>query len=230
MKTQVILAAGGTGVRLNADVPKPLALLGKKPLFIYALKVFERSRVIDSIIVVCPKAHRKQFVQAINKFGLSKVAQVVAGGKKRRISVYKGLQALDGDTDVVLIHDAARPFVRLALVNKAVRACYQDKALIVAVPVKPTIKRIDGKKGVVEATLDRRFLWEVQTPQIFQKDLILRAHAQLMDYEVTDDSALVEHLGHPVKVIKGSYDNIKITTPDDLILAEHILTIRKKRG
>ena len=146
------------------------------------------------------------------------------GGQTRQDSVYNGLQAISHDSDIVLIHDGARPFVTKEMIVRAVNEIKTCGAVIVAMPVKDTIKTV-GEDGFVMNTLDRELLWQVQTPQIFKKDLIIEAHerAKRLSLQATDDSRLVERLGEKVKVIRGSYENIKITTPEDIKIAEEIL-------
>jgi 2-C-methyl-D-erythritol 4-phosphate cytidylyltransferase len=228
LKTQAIVPAAGKGERFKSKIAKPLVLLNGKPLVVYALQVLERSSLIDSVILVAGKNNKKDFEKMVREYRLNKVAVVVVGGETRCVSVSNGLKVLDEDTDYVLIHDGVRPFVSRDLIEDAIRLCYREDAVITAVPVKPTIKRVNLKDFFVEATLDRRFLWEVQTPQVFKKEIILKAHAGPAREEATDDAYLVEKLGVPVKILKGDYRNIKITTPDDLLIAERLLNIKGK--
>jgi len=153
-----------------------------------------------------------------------KVRAVVAGGLKRSDSVKCGLKALSPDTEVVLVHDAARPFVDGVMIDRLLAILKKNKAAIVGVPVKFTVKRVDRKSLDIQATLARDLLWEAQTPQGFHKDVLVRAHALKYKEEATDDAILVECMGGKVKMVMGSYKNIKVTTPEDIILAKQFLT------
>lgn len=223
MKVQAVIPAAGLGVRLGSGTPKPLILLKDKPLFIHTLEIISKCLLIESIVVAVQKENISEFEEIISKYGISNISKVIAGGETRKESVFNGLEALDSDTDIVVIHDGARPLVSLQVLEKAIKICYEESAVIVAVPVKPTIKRINSEELYVESTLDRRLLWEAQTPQVFKKDVILRAHNEGKDLEATDDAFLVEMLGERVKVVEGEYSNIKITTQEDLLFAERIL-------
>lgn len=149
------------------------------------------------------------------------------GGQRRQDSCLNGLNALPSSADIVLIHDAARPFVRQGLITALIRKAQAKGAAIPGVPVKNTIKRVSGRTLFVDKTLERSLLWEIQTPQAFRKDLILAAYEKSANIDATDDAMLVERLKKRVSIVPGSYDNIKITTPDDLILAEAIAGKKK---
>jgi 2-C-methyl-D-erythritol 4-phosphate cytidylyltransferase len=230
MKTQVILAAAGDGVRLKTDTPKPFVRLQNKPMLLYSLEVFDRTAMIDSVLILTRADWLERCRDLIQKNGIQKVIDVLPGGKTRCESVRKGLDAVDADTKYVLIHDAARPLITQRLVEESLRVCYDEQAVILGVPVKPTIKKVRAKDNTVEATLDRGQLWEVQTPQVFRKDIILAAHAGADDLCATDDAFLVERCGHKVKVVRGDYSNIKITSPEDLLLAELLLPTQRSSG
>lgn len=223
MKTQVIIPAAGTGIRLKSEVAKPLIPLNGKPLLVYSLEVFEKCSLVESIIVVGPEQYLSDFERVVQQYNFEKVSSVIAGGVTRCESVSCGLKALDKDTELVVVHDGARPLISLAIVEKAIQLCTREHAVIVAVPVKPTVKRVNPEDLCVEATLERRFLWEAQTPQVFRKDVLIKAHDTIKDSEVTDDASLVERLGEKVKVLEGDYTNIKITTQEDLRIAESFL-------
>ena len=223
MKVQAIIPAAGAGTRLKSKQPKPLILINEKPLFIYALQAMESCPVIDSVILVAGEKHLKVFEQLLKKFKLKKVKRLVAGGQTRCDSVKKGLAALDSDTEIVVIHDGARPLIKPSLISRAVKALGKEDAVIVGVPVKPTIKKIDPKDLYVQETLPRETLWEVQTPQVFKKEILLKSHELMLESHPTDDAALVEKLGVKVKMVMGDYQNIKITTQDDLALARMFL-------
>jgi len=224
MKTQAIIPTAGIGTRLKTDCPKPLVELCGKPICVHTLEVFEKSPSVDSVIFVGQKESLPQLEGFIDQYGLKKVCQVIAGGETRRDSVSIGLNALDNDTDIVLVHDGVRPLVSLKMIENAVALCGKWEACVAAVPIKPTIKKVNKKSLFVEETLDRQELWEVQTPQVFKKDILLKAHKQNRNSNSTDDAVLVEQLGIKVKVFPGDYRNIKITTQEDLLIAEAFLS------
>lgn len=224
MKTQAIIVAAGKGTRLKAKGPKPLVMLGKKPLLVYSLEAFAKCPLVDSIIVVTPKDFLKSFERVVERFGRKKRIFCVVGGKRRCDSVHRGLQALDEDTQCVAIHDGARPFLTEELLRRCILTACSKKAAIAAVPVKPTIKRVDKRSLSVVKTLDRSELWEVQTPQVFKREILLKAYKRLGKRTPTDDAQLVECLGVKPRVVLGSYQNIKITTDEDLTIAKSFLT------
>jgi len=223
MKTQVIIPTAGLGVRLQSDVPKQLVEINGKPIFIHTLLAVQECSSVDSIILVAQKYFVDRCKSLAEEYGLNKVKKIVAGGKYRRESVQKGIEELDEDTKVVVIHDGVRPLISSDTINEAISLCEKENAVIVAVPVKPTIKRINEASLYVEATLKRNELWEVQTPQVFKKDILIEAHNLDGDIDATDDAFLVEKLGINVKVLKGDYRNIKITTKEDIKIAEAFL-------
>ena len=223
MKTQAIIPTAGIGTRLKTDLPKPLVLLNDKPLFIHTLEAFEQSHLIDSIILVAHEEYTGEFERIIKQFRLQKINKIVVGGQDRCESVYKGLCVTDQDTEVVVIHDGARPLVNVQILDEAIKLCGDHQAVVVAVPVKQTIKRVDQKVLFVDETLNRDELWEIQTPQVFKKDILIKAHQQRKESNPTDDAHLVEKLGIKVKVLKGDYKNIKITTREDLSVAKALL-------
>ena len=192
-------------------------------MLLYSLEIFERSALIDSVIILTRDDWVQRCRDLIQQSGIRKVSAVLPGGKTRCESVRKGLEAVDADTKYILIHDAARPLITQRLVEESLRVCYDEQSVILGVPVKPTIKKVRVKDSTVEATLDRNQLWEVQTPQVFRKDIIMAAHAGTDDLCATDDAFLVERRGHKVKVVRGDYANIKITSPEDLLLGELLL-------
>ncbi len=227
MKTEVILAAGGQGTRLKASVPKSLVLLAGQPLLTFSLRIFESSPMVDGVVVVAPEPQLKDIEGIIQDLSFTKVRQVVPGGRRRRDSVARGLAVLEPETGLVAIHDAARPLISAELLDAAIKTAQKKAAVIVAVPVKPTIKQVNPQGMTVEGTLDRKLLWEVQTPQVFRKDIIIQAHQEFPHQDVTDDAALVEMTGQAVHVVLGDYRNLKITTPEDLITAEGLLASNK---
>ena len=227
MKIQVIIPTAGIGARLESDLPKPLVQLCGKPICAYVLDAFEKSPEIDSVILVGHKEKLSELKEIIRQYGFKKVAKVVAGGKTRCESVSNGLGVLDQDTDVVMVHDGARPLVSLQTIKDVVALCQDWDAVVTAVAVKSTIKRVDKNNMLVEQTLNREGLWEIQTPQIFRVDVLVKAHKENKINSPTDDASMVEQMGIKVRIAPGDYRNIKITTQEDLEIAE---TFLKSRG
>ena len=222
--TAIVLAAG-VGKRMNSKIQKQYMLLGGKPVLFYALDAFEKSRV-DEIILVVGKGEieycRKEIVE---KYKFHKVTKIVEGGKERYHSVYEGLKAID-TADYVLIHDGARPFINQQILVHAIEAVKQYQACVVGMPVKDTIK-ITTEDGFSKETPERKHVWMIQTPQCFSYSLIFDAYQKMLQNEdatITDDAMVLEKVkGLPVKMVEGSYRNIKITTPEDLLVAEAYL-------
>ncbi len=192
------------------------------PLILHPLRVFNDSPLVDEIALVVAPARVDEARRLVAERGLSKVRAVCAGGARRQDSVRAGLEALSR-CDWVLVHDGARCCVPPSLIEAGLEAVRESGAAIAAVPVVDTVKVVADQR--VQSTLDRSSLWAVQTPQVFRTDLLLEAHRCCQDL-VTDDAAMVERLGIPVRVFMGSYDNLKVTTPEDLLLAEAILRAR----
>jgi 2-C-methyl-D-erythritol 4-phosphate cytidylyltransferase len=211
-------------------VKKPYLEIAGKPILAYTLMVFQQCSLVEKILVVAAKGDEQRCAQdVIIPYGVDKADQVVTGGATRQESGFNGLQNLTSDTDIVIIHDAVRPFVTDKMIENTLKSAIKWGAATVAVPVKDTIKEVDDGNFVVK-TLDRRQLWTIQTPQIFRYDLILEAHLYARENQIraTDDAWLVEQLGlHRVKLVMGSYENIKLTTPSDLIMAEAIIESRR---
>jgi len=218
--TAIVLAAG-RGLRFKAKSFKPLVKINSKPIIIYSLKIISSHPRIKEIIVVVNTANSADIIRQIKKYRIKKIKGVVLGGRRRQDSVRHGLGAMASRTDLVLIHDGVRPFINGHYVSSLIREANRFGAAILGVPVKATIKTA-RKLNLIDKTLKRDSLWEIQTPQVFRKDLILEAYKKFKDTEVTDDAALVEKLSAKVKIVKGSYNNIKITTAEDLIFAEAI--------
>ena len=224
-----VVLAGGRGVRMGSRTPKQFLQLAGVPLLVHSLRVFEASQTIGEIILVVPEtemtACQNELVPA---FGLSKVSRVVSGGARRQDSVWNGLQAVDGRTAVVVIHDAVRPFVTEAMVQAVVDRARSHGAALVGIPLRDTIKRV-GTDGMIETTLDRQRLWSAQTPQAFNVELLREAHqsGQRAEADVTDDACLVERLGHPVSIVPGTADNMKMTRPEDLLIGEAIVAAKR---
>jgi 2-C-methyl-D-erythritol 4-phosphate cytidylyltransferase len=238
-----ILVAAGTGSRMGTQtVPKQFLCVCGVPILGHTLKKFSDSAPVDQIILVVRDEDRVLCENIIKENGIKKIAAIVKGGKERQDSVFHGLQHAHPHTDVVLIHDAVRMFVTEKIITRSIRDARQYGASVTAVPVKDTIKQVgtipiersepkvqrilahDGDLFVVK-TLERNALWQVQTPQAFQYHLIYAFHQKALELGIhgTDDAMLAEHFRHPVKIVPGSYRNIKITTPDDLLIAQAFL-------
>lgn len=228
MHVTAIVLAAGKGARFKSRSPKPLVKINSKPIIIYSLRALDRHPDIRDIIVVVNLQNAQGIISQIKQHNINKVCHVIRGGLRRQDSVYNGFKALNSNTDFVLIHDVARPFINKAMISSVINAAEKSGAAILGVPVKATIKEVRSSKfGVqsrisVKKTLNRDNLWEVQTPQVFDKALLLKAYNKFGNTDVTDDAALVEKLGKKVSVVMGSYNNIKITTPEDLVIAEVI--------
>ena len=220
MKVQVILVAAGSGTRLKASKPKALVLLNGQPLIWYSLKAFERSKLVSSVIVVAHPDHLASFRKVVDKASFKKVCAITPGGETRSDSVACGLCCVDKNTEVVMVHDAARPLITQKMIMDSLAVMGAQQAAIVAVPVKATIKKADPKNLFVTETLLRETLWEVQTPQTFRRNILDQAHQKKLCCDPTDDAMLVEKMGVKVKVVAGDYKNIKVTTAEDLALAK----------
>ncbi len=223
--TAVVLAAG-RGSRMNSDIQKQYLLIKGRPVLYYSLAQFQQCPFIDEVVLVTGREEidycRKEIVQ---KYGFTKVQKIVAGGKERYHSVYEGLKAA-GTCNYVYIHDGARPFLSREILERAHDGVRQYGACVAAMPVKDTIK-ISDAQGFADYTPPREQVWAVQTPQVFEYRLITEAYAELMEREepaVTDDAMVLETVtGQKAKLVWGSYENIKITTPEDLKIAEIFL-------
>lgn len=221
-KITAIVLAAGQGKRMGTRIAKQYLLLDGKPILYYALFAFEKSAVDEIVLVV--KDNEISFCkeEIIKKYGFTKVTKIVAGGEERYHSVYQGLKA-SSDTDYVLIHDGARPFLSQDMISRTIETVKKEKACVVGMPVKDTIK-IANEKLYATVTPNRKDVWMIQTPQAFSYNLILKAYEKIIDSDddmVTDDAMVLEKAEHiPVKLVEGSYYNIKITTPEDMKIAE----------
>jgi len=222
VKVSAIIPAAGLGLRFKSTITKPLVLVNGEQIIIRTLKNLDSHPLINKIILVFNSEDIPEVRELIKKKNIKKVTSVVEGGKTRKDSVKNGLRCLSKDTEFVLIHDGVRPFVDHQIITNVINAALKSNAAIVAVPVKSTIKKVDLEKHKVESTLNRDEIWEIQTPQVFKKELILQAYNNSEGIEASDDSFLVERLKQDVSLVEGSYLNIKITTPEDLILAQEI--------
>ena len=230
MKNRIIaiVLAGGKGKRMGASVSKQYLLINDKPVLYYSLKAFEESNV-DEIIIVAEKETTEYCrTNIVEKYNIGKVSSIIEGGAERYNSVHNGLKAIE-NADVntyVLIHDGARALISVEVINKTIESVIAKKAVVVGVPVKDTIKIVNAENMVVD-TPARESLWQIQTPQAFIYEEILAAYNKAISESVpgiTDDSMVMEYSGiRNVEVVMGEYENIKITTPDDLVYAKNIL-------
>ena len=230
--TAVILAAG-QGKRMGTKVQKQYLELEGYPVIYYTLREFQESEIIDDIILVTGAGQIPYCTtEIVEKYHFDKVRTVVEGGKERFHSVWNGLCALADRDGYVFIHDGARPFADGEILRRAYDAVREYRACVVGMPVKDTIKIAD-EEGFADETPDRRLVWQIQTPQVFEAELICRAYAALMaqeDIQVTDDAMVVEQtMDIPVRLVEGSYENIKITTPEDLEIARVFVNKRRRK-
>ncbi|WP_042353733.1 2-C-methyl-D-erythritol 4-phosphate cytidylyltransferase [Bacillus rubiinfantis] len=228
MTYEVIIPAAGQGKRMGAGKNKLLLELEGIPVLVHTIKVFEADAACTGITLAIHPHDEDGCRALVEHYQLDKVCGFVHGGKERQHSIYNALKTVKG-TGIILVHDGARPFIRRETIQRLVEQAEKAGATIVAVPAKDTMKKV--KNGVVESTVERESLWAIQTPQAFRADLLLKAYqkAAADNYIGTDDASLVERLGHPIAIVEGDYDNIKLTTPEDLYFAEAILKKRKSQ-
>jgi len=217
-----VIAAGGSSRRMDG-VDKIFTAVAGKPVLWHVLQVFQGCDAVDQVVVVLGEAGVERGLRLVEESGFSKVLGVCPGGQRRQDSVAEGLKRLER-CDWVVIHDGARPCLTVELVERGLKEARQTGAAIAAVPLRETVKVVDPEGGI-ESTPHRERLWAAQTPQVFRFDLIAGAYGNVSQ-EVTDDASLVEASGHKVRVYMGLYDNIKVTTLEDLALAETILRMR----
>ncbi|TAJ33229.1 MAG: 2-C-methyl-D-erythritol 4-phosphate cytidylyltransferase [Nitrospirae bacterium] len=229
-RTVAVVPAAGRGLRMGGHVPKQFLTLGGVPILVHSLRALEASSCVEAIILAVPEADREFCLREIvAPYGFKKVTKIVAGGAQRQDSVRHGLAAVDEEeVEVVLVHDAVRPFVTPDMVQRVVEAAARHGAAVVAIPMRDTVKQV-GADGLIEKTVDRGQLWLAQTPQAFRLARFQEAHrkADIDGFHGTDDVQLVERLGYPVAVVEGSGENIKITRPEDLAIGEAILAARQ---
>ena len=228
MKSVCIIVAAGTGSRMNSDRPKQFLEMEGHPLLYYTVKAWQESFISEIILVTSGGYLDFAKKDIVEKYGFNKVTKVITGGETRFDSVYQGLLACE-DADYVYIHDGARPCVDAGVIERAREGAEEYGACVSAVPVKDTIKVVD-KEGFAIDTPERSSLWAMQTPQAFKYDIVRKAYDALADKDrtgITDDAMVVEKSGAcKVKMVMGSYDNVKVTTPEDLRVVENII---KKR-
>ncbi|MBI4026600.1 MAG: 2-C-methyl-D-erythritol 4-phosphate cytidylyltransferase [Verrucomicrobia bacterium] len=234
--TSAIILAGGSSKRMGTGVDKLMIHMAGMPLLVHALLAFERCRDVDEIILVAREDRRSEYRELAAKHRVVKLISVIPGGIERQDSVWCGLQAISRNSEIVLVHDGARALVTAEIISRCAMAARQTGAAIPAARVKDTIKRAaslttargDEFRFKIEETLDRSHLWAAQTPQTFRTELLRKAYEPLVRARtiVTDDAMAVERLGHPVALVECDPLNLKITTPEDLLLAEAILSKR----
>lgn len=223
----VVIVAAGTGSRMNMGINKQFIKLEGKEIIAYTIEKFYNNSNIEDIVVVVKEDESEFFKKEIlDKYNFKNI-KIAYGGKERQDSVYNGLKSLDEKCDVVLIHDGARPFVSDKIIDNCIEEAKEHKAIVVGVPVKDTIKVIDSDKNIVD-TPNRSVLWAVQTPQTFDYNILIDAYKDAFKngFYGTDDAMLVERIGHKVKMVEGSYNNIKITTQEDLNVGSQILSVQ----
>lgn len=224
-----VVAAGGIGSRFGGSKNKQFVSLRGKPVLAWSLEALQSCELIHSIIIVVHENEISATRSMVKEYACSKVSQVVTGGRERQDSVYNGLKAANNATDIVVIHDGARPLVAPEIISEAILGLEGYDGTLTAVPVKDTIKEsLSGSSlPVVDHTLDRSRLWSVQTPQVFRYTTLLHALVQAKKdgFSGTDDASFVEHYGGKIRIISGSYKNIKITTPEDLAVAEAFIAL-----
>ena len=223
-----LVPAAGRGLRMGGSVPKQFLALGGEPLIVQSLRTLQAASVIDRIILAVPSTDIEYCEKEIvSPYRFTKVMKVVAGGAERQDSVRHALAQVPSDTEIVLIHDAVRPFLTIRMIAEVVAAAKKEGAAIIALPMRDTVKQVRAD-GMIERTVDRAPLWLAQTPQAFRRDWIETAHgkAHAEGIRATDDAFLVERLGHSVAVVEGSGENIKVTRPEDLVIGEAILASR----
>lgn len=217
-KVTALIPCAGQGKRMGGPVSKPYLEVNGRPLLAYTLEKFEKHPLVDEVVLIvhqdavcyCQK-------EVVDKYGFSKVKEITGGGRERQDSVAAGLSLLKEDVKWVIVHDGVRPLITEEIITKAIETAFELGSAVVAVPVKDTIK-VSNPDFTVKETPERCFLWQVQTPQVFDRDVLVRAYEEATrnGWQGTDDSSLVERLGVKVHLVEGEYSNLKITTPEDL--------------
>ena len=219
-----VIVAAGKGKRMGTEISKQFLPLRGKEILAHTVEKFEHAENIRDIVLVTGQDSLQDVQDMAQEYGWQKIISVVAGGKERQDSVWNGLLAISEDTEIVLIHDGVRPFVTEDILNLSIETAVEMGGCVAGVPAKDTIKVCNSENIAVD-TPDRSTLWQIQTPQTFQKERIVKAYKQAKDagFIGTDDASLAENSGYSVKVIMGSYRNIKITTQEDLLIGEAFL-------
>lgn len=223
----VLIPAAGSGKRMGADRNKLFLELRNIPILVHTLKVFDKDPNCEQIVLAVKKTEQEYIKQLLNEYHISKVAAIVEGGTERQHSVYAALKAVTSK-EVILVHDAARPFVHQEVIGQLVEAANVSGAAVAAVRAKDTMKKVED--GIIQETVDRESLWIIQTPQAFQYALLEKAErlAEAENFLGTDEAMLVERLGEHVHIVESTYDNVKMTTSEDLLYGEAILNKREQ--
>ena len=225
MYLTAILLAAGRGARFKSKTPKPLVKIDSLPVIIHSLSALSKNPYVSEIIVTVNRRNAPGIKECIKRHRIRKVKRIVLGGRRRQDSVSNALKFIGPQIKLVLIHDAARPFIDKNIISRVIKQAAGCGAAVAGIPVKATIKEV--RSQIVAKTLKRNNLWEIQTPQVFKKDLILKAYRRFNRLDATDDATLVERLGKKVCVVRGCYTNLKITTSEDLAVAKAIAGMRK---
>ena len=231
MKTKAILLSAGKGTRMNQSVSKQYLMLGNQTILSYSLEQFQKSSIDEIILVTAQEDIEYVKNNIVLPHKINKMTKIVAGGQERYLSVYQGLLAAQ-NCDYVMIHDGARPFLTIDIIEDSIRAVQKYQACAVGVPLKDSIKKL-GREGYIVENIERTDVWQVQTPQCFSYPMILGAYEKLLqsDIKTTDDTAVVEYFTEvKVKMLMGSYENIKITTLDDLDYGEYLIKKRMENN
>jgi len=226
---EVVLPAAGSGKRMGAGTNKLFLSLADKPILIHTLEVFEKDSKCTGIYLAVKPEEREYIQRLLNEYNITKVKGLPNGGKERQHSVHACLKVMK-DVDIVLVHDAARPFILQSVIDRLVETAYEKGAAIAGVRAKDTMKKV--REGVIVETVEREDLWAIQTPQAFRFELLRQAEdvAEKVGFLGTDEAMLVERLGHEIHIVESSYENIKITTKEDLIFGEAILKNRQLKN
>lgn len=225
-KNIAIILAAGKGTRMGTDIPKQFLNIYDKPVLYYSLKAFQEHEAVDEIILVTSKMYKEYCrTEIIDKYHITKAVKIVDGGAERYDSVISGLHACE-NCEYVLIHDGARPCITKEIIDRCIQAVVRYKACVTGMPSKDTIKICD-EEGFVSVTPERKYVWNIQTPQVFSYDLICRAYEKAAEsgmQGITDDSMVLERLKEvKIRLVEGSYHNIKVTTPEDIKILENLL-------
>lgn len=231
MTNSAIITAAGSGLRLGSATPKQFLKVCGIPVLARTIEVFQKSAAIDQIIVVVPADYRQQTQDLINKYQLTKVRQIVNGGEERQNSVKAGLDFISEDQGLVIVHDGVRPFITTPIIERCINTAAKTGAAMAAVPVSDTIKE-GNQDATVRHTIDRSFLYQAQTPQVVEINILRRAMAEAEEksFTGTDEASLLEEIGIPMTMVEGSERNIKITRPEDLVIAEALLMKNQQKS
>jgi len=221
VKTTAVIVAGGVGNRMNSDMPKQFIEVLGKPIIAYTINALSKCTDIDEIIIVTLPEYLVFCKDVVEHFGFTKVTKIISGGSTRQESVRNGVKEIANDTDIVVIHDGARPMIDVDTVSLCINSAIEYGCSAAGVKMKDTIKVVSND-NFIEYTADREKLWQVQTPQVFKKEIISALHENA-DIFATDDCSLAEKAGYKVKMVEGKYENIKITTPQDIYIMKGLL-------